>query len=275
MMSYVSLMVNLELGRSNSELLRVAVDLAGRFAAKVIGIATCQPMQVDFGDSYVSGDLFEADREQIRLDIDTAEVEFRNAFAARPAVIEWRSAATFEALSDYLAREARSADLIITGLAASESAASRRVDIGDLVMQAGRPLLIVPATAEPLKLQRALVAWKDTRETRRSVFDALPLLKLAAQVTVVEIAADDELAEARLRLDEVVGWLKQHGVIAQSQACLASGDDAARLRQIADEQEADVLVAGAYGHSRMREWVFGGVTHDLLLHANCCAFVSH
>ena len=274
-MSYANLMVNLELGRSNSELLHVAVDLADRFQARVIGIATCQPMQVDFGDSYVSGDLFEADRDEIRRDIDAAEAQFRSAFAARPAIIEWRSATTFEALSDYLARAARSADLIITGLATSESAATRRVDIGDLVLQAGRPLLIVPSAATPPKLQRVLVAWKDTRETRRSVFDALPLLKLADQVMVVEIATDDDLAEARARLDEVVGWLKQHGVVAQSQACLASGDDTSRLKQIADDQGADVLVAGAYGHSRVREWIFGGVTHDLLLRGNCCALVSH
>ena len=273
-MSYQSLMVNLELGRSNRELLRVAVDLAERFDAWVIGIASCQPMQVDFGDGYVLGDLFEADRDEIQHDIKLAEAEFRGAFAVHPKLIEWRAAATFEALADYLASQARSADLIITGLT-SASTAMRRVDIDDLVLQAGRPVLIVPATAEPLALRRVLVAWNDTREARRSVFDALPLLALAEQVMVVEIAAEDELAAARQRLDDVVGWLKRHGVAAQSQACSSSGDDANRLRQIAEDQGAGVLVAGAYGHSRVREWVFGGVTHDLLLRGNCCALVSH
>ena len=156
-MSYQSLMVNLELGRSNRELLRVAFDLAERFDAWVIGIASCQPMQVDFGDGYVLGDLFEADRDEIQHDIKLAEAEFRGAFAARPKLIEWRAAATFEALADYLASQARSADLIITGLT-SASTALRRVDIDDLVLQAGRPVLIVPATAEPLALRRVLVA---------------------------------------------------------------------------------------------------------------------
>lgn len=272
-MSYATLMVNLELGRSNGDLLRVSAALAERLGAAVIGIATCQPMQVDFGDSYVSGDLFEADRDEIRKDIDAAEAEFRGAFPARAT--SWRSAATFEALSDYLAREARSADLIVSAPGSSASAATRRVDIGDLVMQAGRPVLIVPAGAEALTLQRVLVAWKDTRETRRSVIDALPLLKLAAHVVVVEIAAADELGPARARLDDVVGWLARHGVVAEALAGLAGDDDTRRLKQIIDEQHADLIVAGAYGHSRVREWVFGGVTDDLLLRASRCVLVSH
>jgi nucleotide-binding universal stress UspA family protein len=273
--SYVSLMVNLELGRSNGDLLHIAANLAGRFQAAVIGIATCQPMQVDFGDSYVSGDLFEADREQIRVDIDAAEAEFRSAFAASAANIEWRSSTTFESLAEYLAREARSADLIITGLSTDEAAATRRVDIGDLVTQAGRPVLIVPAQAKQLALEKVVVAWNDTRETRRSVFDALPVLKMAGAVVVVEIVAEDELADANARLDDVVGWLSHHGIAARALAYASSGDDTARLRQIVAEHSADVLVAGAYGHSRVREWVFGGVTRDLLLRGSCCALVSH
>jgi nucleotide-binding universal stress UspA family protein len=272
-----TLMVNLELGGANTHLLQIAVDLAERLAAGVIGIATCQPMQVDFGDNYVAGDLFEADRDAIAQDIKAAEAQFRSAFDGRVTPLAWRSEITFEALSGYLARQARSADLIVSALAANTSSASnatRRVDIGDLVMQAGRPVLIVPAAAT-LNLQRVVVAWKDTRETRRSVLDALPLLKIAAQVLVVEIAIQDDLAEAQARLDDVVGWLHTHGVAAQAQACLASGDDTRQLRQIIDQNDADLIVAGAYGHSRVREWVFGGVTDDLLLHPTRCTLVAH
>ena len=96
-------------------------------------------------------------------------------------------------------------------------------------LELGRPndgLLKIAGDA--YERDRALVAWKDTRDTRRAVSDALPLLKHAAGVTVVEIATG-----------------------------------------------ADVVVAGAYGHSRLREWVLGGVTRDLLLSANRCALVSH
>src|ERR1700681_1317956 len=111
---------------------------------------------------------------------------------------------------------ARSADLVIMGVASGALAdASRRVKTGDLVMQVGRPVLIVPAAADKLKLERVVIGWKDTRETRRAIFDALPLLKQAVHVAIVEIAAEEELAAARTHLDDVVNWLKRHGVAAE------------------------------------------------------------
>jgi nucleotide-binding universal stress UspA family protein len=269
-------MVYLQLGRPNTGLLDIAGNLAQRFRAHAIGIAACQPMQMDFGDNYVSGEIFELDRDGIRKDTNNAEAEFRNALQGRAGAIEWRSEVTLDALSDYLAREARCADLIITGVASDDSISpARRADTGALVMQAGRPVLIVPAAADTLKLERMVVAWKDSRETRRSIVDALPLLKMAAHVLVIELAAEPDLADARTHLEDVVSWLKRHGVAAESQASLSTGDDASRLNDIVQEQGADIIVAGAYGHSRMREWAFGGVTRNLLLQGNCCALVSH
>jgi nucleotide-binding universal stress UspA family protein len=142
-------------------------------------------------------------------------------------------------------------------------------------MQVGRPVLIVPAPIDKLKLERVVIGWKDTRETRRAVFDALPLLKKVAHVTVVEITAEQDLVAARIRLEDVVDWLKRHGIGAKSLVSLSSGDDTTQLNAVAREQGADVIVAGAYGHSRLREWMFGGVTHDLLLRAARCALLSH
>ena len=121
----------------------------------------------------------------------------------------------------------------------------------------------------------ALVAWKDTRETRRNISDALPLLKHAAAVTVVEIATDADLGGARRRVADVVAWLSRHGVTTEGLAQLSTGDDATALYALGQDSGADVVVAGAYGHSRLREWVLGGVTRDLLLSANRCALVSH
>jgi nucleotide-binding universal stress UspA family protein len=152
---------------------------------------------------------------------------------------------------------------------------SRHVGIGDLVMQAGRPCLIVPAETENLRSEHVLVGWKDTGETRRAVSDALPLLKQARQVTIVEIAAEQDLAEAYTRVRDVASWLKRHGIEATPVAAPSIGDDAVRLSSIVREQGADLLVAGAYGHSRVREWVLGGVTRDLLLRATHCSLVSH
>jgi nucleotide-binding universal stress UspA family protein len=276
-MTYATLMVHLELGHPNAGLLQIAGNLAERFDAGVIGIAACQPMQMVYGDGYVSGTFVEQDREEIDREMKAAEAEFRGVLQTRVETLRWRSTVTFGPLSDYLAREARSADLVITGVDRNNSLfdSSRHVDMGDLVMQIGRPALIVPTTVDKLALERAVVAWKDTRETRRAVFDALPLLKTATHVTVVEVAAEDNLDAARTHLEDVVGWLKQHGVVAASLVSPSTGDDSTRLNTIAREQGADIIIAGAYGHSRLREWVLGGVTRDLLLNAECCSLVSH
>jgi nucleotide-binding universal stress UspA family protein len=272
-----SLMVHLGLGHSNLALLQVAGDVAEQLDAGLIGIVACQPLQITYGDGYGIGDLIEQDQEELAKEIKEAEAEFRSALQKRIRSLEWRSSVRFASLSDYLARQARCVDLVITGVDRSGSMfdSSRHANVGDLVMQVGRPVLVVPASMDKFKLERVVIGWKDTRETRRAAFDALPLLKRAAHVTVVEIAVEDELAAARAHLEDVVGWLKRHGVPAQSLASPSTGDDATRLNAIAEEQGADLLVAGAYGHSRLREWVLGGVTRELLLHGSRCSLVSH
>ncbi len=272
-----TLMLRLELGRSNARLLQIAGDLAQTLSASLIGFAACQPLRVIYGDGYMSGDVIQQDRDEIDKEIKAAEAEFRSLLKDRLKDLEWRSGVTYADLADYLAHQARNADLIITGVDRSGSLfdSSRHVNVGDLVMQAGRPVLIVPASAGELKLNHILVGWKETREARRAAFDALPLLKKAGRVTIVEIAAEPALAAARSHLADVAGWLKRHGVGAESIAAGSVGDDATRLSQIATEQQADLIVAGAYGHSRVREWALGGVTQDLLLCADRCSLVSH
>jgi nucleotide-binding universal stress UspA family protein len=147
--------------------------------------------------------------------------------------------------------------------------------MGDLVMQIGRPVLIVPKNAARIVFERMIVGWKDTRETRRAIVDALPLLKMAKLVIVAEIVAESEMIEARKHLDDVVGWLKRQGIVAQAIVSPSGGEDSARLGELAREQKADLIVAGAYGHNRLREWMLGGVTRDLLMCADRCSLVSH
>jgi nucleotide-binding universal stress UspA family protein len=274
--SYSTLMVHLEFGKTNAGLLAIAGDLAERFHAHVIGIAACQPMQFVYGMGYVSADYFERDMADLRKESQAAESEFRSALQTRAGSLEWRSTVEFGALSGHIAHEARSSDLIITSVESGGLfEASRLVNTGDLIMQVGRPVLVVPQGAKALALDQVLVAWKDTRETRRAVLDALPLLKKAAHVTLAEIAVEDRLPLARKHLEEVAGWLGRHGVEAEGRALLSTGENADQLYAIAKEQGADVVIAGAYGHSRLREWVLGGVTRDLLLRADLCALVSH
>jgi len=275
--TYATLMVHLELGESNAGLLRVAGDLAERFQAAVIGIATCQPIQMALSDGYVTGEVIGQDVEEIEREITAAEAEFRAALAPRADRLEWRSAITFTPLYDYLAHEARSADLIITKVDKNTSIfdSSRHVNMGDLVLQAGRPVLVIPTTANCLDLDSVVLGWKETPEARRAARDALPMLREAGRVTIVEIAAEAELAAAKARLEDVAAWLKRHGIVAECAAVAAVGDNAGQFDAIAQEQEADLIVAGAYGHSRLRELVLGGVTRDLLLTAGRCVLVSH
>lgn len=275
-MTYATLMVHLEIGQSNAGLLQIAGDLAERFHAGVIGVAVGPPPFVPYGEGYVDYALIEQTRRELAHEMTVAEAQFRNTLSPRIGTLHWRSTLDFLPAADYLSREARSADLLITGVSSGEVFdSSRAMNAGALIMQVGRPVLVVPAHRNKLRLERVTVGWKDTRETRRAVSDALPLLKRMSHVTVVEIAPDIELADARRRLDDVVGWLARHGVTAVSNAVPSTGDDAEGLYTLAQDQGADLLVAGAYGHSRLREWALGGVTRDLLLRANCCTLLSH
>jgi len=278
-MTYQTLMVNLELGRSNAAVVRIAADLADHSHATVIGVAVCQPLRdliSNSGECFIAGDVVALERKQIDLEMKTAETEFRDALKDHAEAIEWRWAVTLGSLSGYLALQARCADLVVTGVASNAwPDTSRYWDTPDLIMQAGRPVLVVPRAAEKLRLGRIVIGWKDTREAKRAALDALPLLKRATHVAVVEIAPESDLASARARLADVVAWLKRHGVAATPIAAGSNGHDAAELNEIVQRQGADLIVAGAYGHNRVREWALGGVTRDLLLCADRCSLVSH
>ena len=281
-MTYATLMVHLQVGQPNGPVLLAAAGLAERFGAGVIGVAACQPMQLIYSDGYIAADAFEEDRKEKDREIAAAEAAFRAAFRDRSNVLEWRSTVTLAPSCAWVADQARSADLIVTGMAAADPFdPSRRVDTGELLMQAGRPVLVVPAGAAAPTLDHApfldhaMIAWKDTRETRRAVLDALPLLQRIARVSVVEAAAEEDMAGARKHVADVVAWLGRHGIAADGEAVHRSGDDAGQLDSIARERGADLIVAGAYGHSRMREWALGGVTRSLLLHSHRCSLLSH
>lgn len=275
-MSYATLLVHLECGRRNERLLQVSRALAQQANSRVVGVAACRPLQVNYGDGFVTGDLLDSDRRELGRELEEAKAEFMAALEGHCAQLAWRPAVVYGALADHLAAEARCADLVVTGAGGSPLFnATRHADLGELVLQAGRPVLVVPATPGPLLLERVLVAWKDTREARRAALDGLPLLKKASAVVVAEVAPEEELPAARARVAEVVSWLEWHGVKAEPLALVRSGEDSARLEGLAREWRADVLVAGAYGHSRLREWVLGGVTRDLLRAPGRCMLLSH
>lgn len=273
-MSYSTIMIALDLDHSNEARLRIAADLAARFDARVIGIAAGVLQPLYFVEGPAAENLLAKDQAALEAHIAACERSFRTLFKGHSQPVEWRSA--FERPGDYVAEQARAADLIV---AASHRVAIdrlRQADPGELVLTAGRPVLVVPPEVAWLSAKKVLVAWKDTREARRAVNDALPLLHRAEEVVVVEIAERDADREAALmHVKDVAAWLMRRGIAAASVATKALIGVPAQLEVIAQDEGADLIVAGAYGHTRLREWVFGGVTRDLLLRGKRCVLLSH
>ncbi len=275
-MGYPTLLVHLELDRANAGMLALAGGMAARFHSRVVGIAAGQPIAYASGDGYVPGDMIQQDIVDMEKRIGALEAEYRAAFAKSNIAIEWRSTVTYGPLADYLAKEARCADLILTGSPGKKGPTGTVVaDVGALVLQAGRPVLVVPAATKTLKLGKVVVCWRDTREARRAVVDSLGLLKQADAVDLVEVTSDDLMAATRSRLQDVVAWLGLNGVSATPIATPADGNERATLASFIEERGADIVVAGAYGHSRMHEWALGGVTRDLWMHSDHCSLLSH
>lgn len=144
-------------------------------------------------------------------------------------------------------------------------------------MALGRPVLIVPPVpARPPHGTAAVVAWKDCREAQRAVSSALPLLKASALTHVIEICAAEGMDAARIRTTDVAAFLGQHGIVARAQVLQDDGGGrSSQILKYADDHQAGLMVAGGYGHARLREWVLGGVTHGLLATAPVCLLLSH
>jgi len=273
-MTFSTLMVHVDLEQPNDARLRIAGDLAEKFNAKVIGIAASNPQPPYYAGGSVARGFVEHERIEVKKRMDEAEARFRAAIGGRSRDVEWRSALARP--NDYVAREARAADLIIAGSNRDGVLIDRlrQLDPSDLVMVAGRPLFVVPPEAEYLKLDSVLVAWKDTREARRAVVDALPLLHKAKEVNVVEIVEGEAgRGAAQDRVNDVAAWLKRHEILAFPKVMHAASE-AEQIDRIW-KTEADLVVAGAYGHARLREWVFGGVTHNLITRSRRCSFLTH
>jgi nucleotide-binding universal stress UspA family protein len=274
-MDYKTVMVGLALDRPNDACLRVAGDIAERFGARIIGVAASDlrpPMY--FASGAFAQKLVEEETAAIERQLSELESKFRASVERRATAVEWR--ATRMLPVPYMLQQARAADILVVG-ARSEALVdpSAAPDPSDLVMQAGRPLMVVPPRAEWLDLRSVLIAWKDVREARRAVFDALPILAAATEVTVAEIPEQDgRRADALSHVDDVAAWLRGHGIAANTLVPEKVGGVTEQLEKIAGNVGAGAVIAGAYGHSRLREWVLSGVTRHLATESRRCAFLS-
>jgi nucleotide-binding universal stress UspA family protein len=273
-MTYTTVMVGLSIDQPNEGRLEIAGQLAERFGAKVIGITAAEfspPLYFTSGEQ--AQKLLDHGRAAIKSRLGELESEFRAAMQNRVTEVEWRCAEDFP--SRYIVQQARASDIIVVGEAGRGTIADPFVQVNpsDLVMQG--PLLVVPDACSWLDLRSVLIAWKDTAEARRAVADALPLLHKASDITIVEIVEEQADRTAALsRVKDVAAWLSRHGVSASEQVPEECGEAGALLERIASEVGAGVVVAGAYGHSRLREWILGGVTRRLVNPSNRCSLLS-
>jgi len=274
-MDYKTVLVSLALDRPNDACLAVAGDLAERFGARVVGVAASDlraPLYFAEGD--YAQKLLEEEAAAIRKRLSELEAEFRAAVERRATSVEWRCARALS--TPYLLQQARAADILVVGARAETIVdPGAAADPDDLVMQAGRPLVVVPPEVRWLDLRSVLVAWKDVREARRAVFDALPILAAAKDVTIAEIPDQGtDRADALSHVADVAAWLHGHGIVAGTVVPESTASVTEQLDKIAADTGAGAVIAGAYGHSRLREWILGGVTRHLATESRRCAFLS-
>jgi nucleotide-binding universal stress UspA family protein len=268
-----SILVHVEATPEASPRLHVAVDLARMFDATLLGVGV--EMLQTYSDPYgmLGGEWVVQLQSLVEDDLKRAEETFRAKTAGLKT--DWASIETFPARA--MARHARSADLIVAGGAPlGREGNYRAADAAELVMLSGRPVLVAPPKPGKFHGRAVVVAWKDTREARRALADAMPFLMAAEQVLVVECCDKDRVIDARVNTADVVQQLRRHGVEATGKAIATAPERVATELQIAAQDiGADLIVAGGYGHTRLGEWAFGGVTYDLLHAPERFVLLSH
>ena len=262
-----TLLIHVQPSPASEACLEAAVELAAKLGAELVGLGgrepliRVEPLAADYGGGYAVEAAAEADR---RLLTD-AEASFRNL---APGSL-WRAVARYP--TDALCENAAGADLVIIGL--GRAARDFAPDPAQTVLRAGLPVIAMPAGQRRLGCERIIIAWKDTREARRAVSDALPLLRRAREVSIVSVATRSEKAVAPAEI--LVTRLARHGVKAALESVSTRHDPADRLIKVALSQGADLMVAGAFGHSRAGEWLLGGMTQSLLEQSALPVLFSH
>jgi nucleotide-binding universal stress UspA family protein len=272
-MSYASILVHVQTDPPGAAALECACAVAERFEATLVGIGVQAVPPAPFSDpATLAGDWFVLMREAVEKNLKNAARRFKYATQnlAKPTIWE----CGLQLPGPAIARAARAADLIVACRPEHNDPFSF-VNPGDLVIESGRPVLVPPPNATPLHARQVVLAWKDTREARRALSDAMPFFEKAEEVLVLEVCHADDEADAKIRTDDVVAALARHGITAQGRVVVHEPADAHQILRQASIFGADLIVAGGYGHSRLGERVFGGVTRDLLEHADRYVLLSH
>jgi len=189
--------------------------------------------------------------------------------SAKAPSAEWHVATGEE--PRWMAAYGVAADLVVTPRTTGAEELARAT-LETVLLECGRPVLIPAATALPAKFERIAIAWKPTPQAARAVAAAMPFLGRASEIAVVTV---EEAAEGHDDADRLVHNLGWHGLAATAQPLKPGPAGAAATLLTGIRDRADLLVMGGYGHSRLREWVFGGFTQHVLAHAPLPVLIAH
>lgn len=278
-MAYQTMMVFLNDAEQAKQLIKAAINIANRHHAHLIGVYVKPPLQI-----YANGDaavyLMNDHQEYHEKLSRQLEELFLSMTSNEDFVTEWRYISrALTSTPDAVAEISRTADLLIVG---QKNIGAQDPDIWksteQLLMTAGRPVLIIPRQHDFEAIgSQVFVAWDGGASSTRATFDSLSALQLADSVTLHRI---NTTQDDRHRIVGVPGEmgksLNRHGIkveLVESDAY--TSDIGAELLTYAREKGADLLVMGAYGHSRFREYIFGGVTRHVLDNMTLPVLMSH
>jgi nucleotide-binding universal stress UspA family protein len=273
-MSFAALMVHVDVVEPRDDRIQLAAGLSSRFHSTLIGATAWEPRPpLMYGGVVVDTEPTESRLQEMSVQLAQVGEHFRMVVGPGQPT-EWRAA--IDSPTEFLVREARAADLIIIGRDRPPGDLYRTLDPGATILRAGRPVLVVPKDVDSLKAEHVVVGWKDTREARRALRDSLPLIGEALSVAVVEIVDLGSEKPAQTHINDVAGYLARHHIaVTIRKPDHSVGSIEGELIRVAQEINADLIVAGGYGHSRLGEWIFGGVTQGLLAASPVCCLLSH
>jgi nucleotide-binding universal stress UspA family protein len=276
-MTYKTILVHLNDSRRVEKVLEPAAQLAARFNAHLIGLHVCSavPASPIPMASSALGSIIAAERRNSEA---IAEA-FKRMTKGQPYVAEWQlQKVSHLNLASVVMERGRAANLIVAGQTDPEWDLSPVMDFPEhLALESGRPVLVIPYAGRYSTIgRRVIIAWKASRESARAVFDALPLLFDAEAVHILEIKQRGDDASTLAPDTSIAASLARHGIKPEVRTSVAAdisvGDE---ILSRAADLDADLLVMGAYGHSRFRELVFGGATRHIAKHMTLPTLFSH
>jgi nucleotide-binding universal stress UspA family protein len=254
-----------------------ATSIAAMFGAHITGVSfVYEPVIPDGMLGGVPVDLIELQRQENSKAANDAISRFDAAAKKAGLSVETRLLdATFGGAATRFAQISRRFDLVVVGQAQRERGPADDLLIEGALFESGRPLVVVPYIQKRgITLERVLACWDGSRTAARAIGDAMPLLERAKAVEVVIVAEErksEEMTGANMN-----AHLVRHGVAASVKR-IAKGDIAIQdaLLSYAADSGADFMVVGGYGHSRLREFILGGVTRGILASMTLPVLMSH